>query len=116
MWHGIDKYTEEIARFSRAAHGRDILRRAFEEKWPMEDKANLLLSLDAQKDMGAVVCLRKHLPNEVQPRMPIRLLMRSFPTYMLRVADGGQAWLNSMGIAVELTAKLEEINDPPRRH
>ena len=75
----------------------------------------LTCSLDAQKDLGTVVCLRKYLPADAQPRGPIRLLTRAFPSYLLRVSEGAQAWLNSMGVQIELASRLDEINDPPRK-
>ena len=61
-----------------------------------------------------MVCLRKHLPADVQPLEPSGLLTR-YPTFKLQGAAGAQAWLKSVGVNRNIASHLDETNDPPRR-
>eukprot|EP00959_Pyramimonas_sp_CCMP1952_P407440 8539060-Pyramimonas_sp.AAC.2 len=115
LWHTIDKYPEELTCQNRAMHAKDILKTAIATKYPVLNESDLNLMIDASKDMGSVILLRRMLPPEVQPRNPLKILMRNFPSYNLKVVPEGQQWLTANGIQIDLASHMDEINDPPRR-
>eukprot|EP00959_Pyramimonas_sp_CCMP1952_P027970 587026-Pyramimonas_sp.AAC.1 len=71
--------------------------------------------IDATNDAGSVITLRKHSPDEVMPRNPLQVFMRSSPTFQLRVSQGARARLDAIGIQCTFEQQVETINDPLRR-
>ena len=103
LWHTIDKYPEELTCQSRATHAKDIVKKAIQAEYPNSSDQELTMMIDASKDMGSVILLRRYLPPEVQPRNPLKLLMRNFPFYNLKIVPEGEQWLTANGIQLDLS-------------
>eukprot|EP00959_Pyramimonas_sp_CCMP1952_P115144 2407110-Pyramimonas_sp.AAC.1 len=90
LWHTIDKYPEELTCQNRATHAKDLLKTAISKKWQILSEPELMQMIDASRDMGSAVLLRKFLPADVFPRNPLKIPMRNFPTYNLKVMPEAQ--------------------------
>eukprot|EP00959_Pyramimonas_sp_CCMP1952_P339221 7104435-Pyramimonas_sp.AAC.1 len=83
LWHTIDKFPEELACQNRATHAKDLLRPIIQAKWPELPQDTINVAIDAAKDMGSVVLLRKYMPPDVMSRNALKVFMRNFPAYNL---------------------------------
>jgi hypothetical protein len=113
LWHNVDKYPDELALSRKSLYAKSLLVDAFKAKFPDWDDVLLGKALDANRDAGSVVLVRRLLPSGALPT-PIKLYRR-IPGDTLGDEPGAQAYLDSIGVVFNLADSLAMVNDPPRQ-
>ncbi len=113
LWHNVDKTNDELALGRKSNYAKSLLVTALQTVYDQLVPEVLDKAVDANKDAGSVVLLRRLLPG-VTPTTPIKIYTRK-PGDTIAAAAGAQEWLDSIQAPIQLENTLAEVNDPPRQ-
>ena len=73
LWHNVDKYPDELALSRKANFAKNLLVESLKTIYVDIDATILEKCVDANKDPGSVVVIRKNLPG-VENKSPIQII------------------------------------------
>ncbi len=104
LWHGIDKYEEEIKLSRKVMEARKQIQAFLVAQGKTEEEVKTLVD---SNDYGDVILKRMALPDGV---LPIKVYEADRGTGLLRVVEGAAAKLTTSGLRFDPNAGLAEIN------